>query len=268
MINFEIIIPKIRENEINTRIKRTAKNWIDAVSPLVKVLEKGSVDIIKLKCQVLSPGKMKVNVEGSSRYFLVNNPNIIASQTEDELENESNVMPDSLFLDQTETENQDAQSHEKLFFAFDSVDQMIEPEFIAQFILDTCEDFVAAEASSIVMLNEFKESYSFIAVTGPAGEELFHKKFPKEKGIIGFAIEHSIRVHLEDTQEDERFAKDVAEKIGFPVRDIFCVPVLVKDEVIGALEFLNSKGKNGFSELDKSAASFAAKTLGQRLEKL
>jgi diguanylate cyclase (GGDEF)-like protein len=68
-------------------------------------------------------------------------------------------------------------------------------------------------------------------------------------GIAGWVAQHSRPVLSNDVRGDERFFSGVDEKSGFVTRSMICVPVMIKDRLIGVLEAIN-KTEGAFTEDD------------------
>ena len=66
-------------------------------------------------------------------------------------------------------------------------------------------------------------------------------------------------LHVRNVENDERFAKSIADKVGVSVKDLFCVPITNGYRVIGAAEFLNSKSETGFDEVEIEMVKYAVK---------
>ena len=63
------------------------------------------------------------------------------------------------------------------------------------------------------------------------------------EGIAGWVAQHGKPLIVNAPEKDPRFFKGVDERTEFKTRNIICVPVKVKEKVIGVLEAINKKGK-------------------------
>ena len=43
-------------------------------------------------------------------------------------------------------------------------------------------------------------------------------RVPMGQGIVGFAAQEGVSLAVSDVEKDERFCKDIPDKIGYPVR--------------------------------------------------
>jgi two-component system phosphate regulon sensor histidine kinase PhoR len=62
------------------------------------------------------------------------------------------------------------------------------------------------------------------------------------EGIAGTAAATREPIISQDVQADDRWSPDVAYAIDYATRSILCVPMLLRDEVIGVIEVINKRG--------------------------
>ncbi|MFQ6102208.1 MAG: response regulator [Anaerolineae bacterium] len=99
------------------------------------------------------------------------------------------------------------------------------------------------------------------AVFGGGADRLLGMRVGPGLGIAGWALQRKQSVLVPDAQADPRFYREVSEQIGFHVRDLVAVPLLVREKRIGVLEAVNKK-RAPFSPADlawmEALASLAA----------
>ena len=119
-------------------------------------------------------------------------------------------------------------------------------------IMDSANRVVKAEASSILLIDEKQDSLYFHVALGDKGEEV--KKFTVKmgEGIAGWVAKHSKPLLVPDVQKDDRWFKDISKKVNYQTKSILCVPLKLKDKIIGVLEVINKIGGNSFSIEDQS----------------
>jgi sigma-B regulation protein RsbU (phosphoserine phosphatase) len=101
-------------------------------------------------------------------------------------------------------------------------------------------------------------------------------KLKMGEGITGWVAQNRKAVMLEDAQRDPRFSKRADKKRDLTTRTLICVPLVYRQELLGALSVLNSIGKPFFDNEDLAVLeSFAdlaavaiirARLLEQRIE--
>lgn len=99
-----------------------------------------------------------------------------------------------------------------------------------------------AEASSLMLLDEEKKELIFKVALGKKGEQVKEIRIPLGSGIAGYVVEKGEPVVVPDVTRDSRFFKEIDEKSGFKTRSIICVPLRIKDKIIGVAEAMNRIG--------------------------
>ncbi len=123
------------------------------------------------------------------------------------------------------------------------------------------EKLLNAEASSIMLLDEDKQSLSFKVATGEKGGVVQKMKVKMGQGIAGLVAQNKKMIVANDAASDPRFNKEMDKASGFVTRSMICVPMIVESELVGVVEILNKKA-GGFDEDDaiilESLSSLAA----------
>src|SRR5439155_6645881 len=84
----------------------------------------------------------------------------------------------------------------------------------------------AAQASSILLLDEEEDELVFEAVAGAGSGSLVGTRIPSSTGIAGWVLVTRQPLVLDEVQKDPRFARDVAEKTGYVTEGLMAVPPL------------------------------------------
>jgi len=69
-------------------------------------------------------------------------------------------------------------------------------------------------------------------------------------GLAGWCAQNNKPIIVPDTEKDPRFFKGADKKSGFVTRSMICVPMRLKDRVIGVLQVLNRTGTIPFNDHD------------------
>ena len=123
-------------------------------------------------------------------------------------------------------------------------------EDLPQAMLELVARAMKAEASSLLLIDPQGSGLLFVVATGEKGDALKPMRLAMGDGIAGWVAAHGEPAVVPDAKKDRRFRRDIAEAIGFPTRDILCVPVRVKDKLIGVVEVLNKQDSSAFDERD------------------
>ncbi len=117
-------------------------------------------------------------------------------------------------------------------------------------IVRLATELTDTEASSILLLDRRTRTLYFEAATGVRMDSLLGIPVPLEGSIAGRIVQEGKPVIVEDVRAEPNFYGLVDALTHFRTRSILGVPLKVKDAVIGALEVLNKRGGEPFSEED------------------
>lgn len=108
------------------------------------------------------------------------------------------------------------------------------------------------ETSTVYLIDKLTNELYFHIVQGDAtvGTKLQEIRLPMGTGLAGWCAKENKPVIVPDTQKDPRFYKPADKKSGFVTRSMICVPMRLKDEVVGVLQVLNRTGDIPFNEHD------------------
>jgi GAF domain-containing protein len=120
-----------------------------------------------------------------------------------------------------------------------------------EIVLFTSMKAVSAEAASVLLLDEAKESFSFFHVEGTAKPLLGETTFKATEGIAGSVLQTLEAEIVSDTASDARFYGRIDAKTGFETRNLIAVPLLAGNEPIGVLEVLNRADDEAFTADDR-----------------
>jgi signal transduction histidine kinase len=130
---------------------------------------------------------------------------------------------------------------------------------LEQIVLAACE-LTDTEAASILLLDKRTGSLRFEAFVDVGNVSLESIEVPLEGSIAGWVVIHGEPLLIADVTNEPRFFKKVDEssKTDFQTRNLLGVPMRARDKVIGALEALNKKDGESFTEEDVSTLTALA----------
>jgi len=147
---------------------------------------------------------------------------------------------------------------EALIEAAGRVSSTLELDALLLTIIQLAQQMTRAEASSLLLLEPATGELVFHIALGEKGEEVRKFRLKVGEGIAGWVVEHGEPLLVPNAQEDPRFRRDISEQIEFPTRSILCVPLKVGPKTIGAIEVINSIGRESFDEHDLRRLSMLA----------
>lgn len=147
---------------------------------------------------------------------------------------------------------------------------------VLDYAMKWAEEFMGAEASSVYELDEEKNILSVRLARGEKKEPIEQITLDVGEGIAGIVVQTGKPLVIQDVSKDRRFSDKFDRLTGFKTRSMICVPLVIKDKPIGALEVLNKKSEAPFYRSDlellvsmaqQIAVAMENATLYQRLEK-
>jgi len=124
--------------------------------------------------------------------------------------------------------------------------------------------FVPAESACVLGAGLNDTALRFLAVTGPAAEQVRHLTVPFRTGIAGFCHETGADLMITDASVDPRHHSGVDESSGYRTRGVVAVALRDQDgDIHGCLELLNPP--HAFAPWHLDAATSVAKALATYL---
>ena len=121
------------------------------------------------------------------------------------------------------------------------------------------------EAGSLLLLDEGSGLLEFKKILRGSQERMVGFNLKPGEGIAGYVVQKGEPLLVLDAQNDPRFCPRIDEAIGFVTRSILCVPLKVKDRVIGAIEVIN-RLDGQFDENDLWLLNYMAGSVAIALE--
>ena len=126
--------------------------------------------------------------------------------------------------------------------------QSIDLHELLEIALYCCMEAASAEAASVLLLDDEKESFTFYQIEGPAKPVLAAATFPADEGVAGSVLQSGRSEIVNDVTTDDRFYVKFDSESGFQTRNMIVVPLVAGEEPIGVLEVLNKADGGPFTE--------------------
>ena len=121
---------------------------------------------------------------------------------------------------------------------------------LLELILHTGTRIMRAKASSLLLLDQKTQKLYFKVTTGTQKDKMKNFEISLGQGIVGHVAETGEPLLIEDVTKDKRWYRNISDEIGFKTQSILCVPMKVKNNVIGAIEFINKAEGEAFQKSD------------------
>ncbi len=109
-------------------------------------------------------------------------------------------------------------------------------------VIQVLNERVRVETGSILLRDPATNEIVFAKILHGDTEEFASVRLKVGQGIVGSVVETGKSIIVNDVRKDPRWYRNVDKESGFTTRSILCVPLIAKDEVIGAIELLNKQG--------------------------
>ncbi|MDY6971855.1 MAG: ATP-binding protein [Thermodesulfobacteriota bacterium] len=118
------------------------------------------------------------------------------------------------------------------------------------YAMQWAEDFMDAEASSVYELDEEKGELFIRIARGEKKEPIKKIKFKLGEGIAGRVVQSGQPMIVQDVRKEKFFSDKFDRITGFTTKSMICVPLILRNKPIGALQVLNKKSDEPFTETD------------------
>jgi signal transduction histidine kinase len=89
---------------------------------------------------------------------------------------------------------------------------------------------------------------------------------PADRGIAGWVATHGIPQIVNDVEQDARWYDAIARDTDFINRSLVCVPIRLRDRIIGVMQLLNKRGGENFTDQDVQLLTTLAAQAGIAIE--
>ena len=123
-----------------------------------------------------------------------------------------------------------------------------EPEALVRVILESAQHLFAAEGCSIALIDSARGELIFTSAVG--GSDLAETRIGLHQGVVGWVTRHGEGVVTNDAAGNDHFFPGIDAKTGFTTRSLLCAPLSSEGRTIGAIEVVNTRQREGFSQAD------------------
>jgi signal transduction histidine kinase len=131
-------------------------------------------------------------------------------------------------------------------------------------ILRQSIDATGAQAGSVLLVEEERDSLFFRTALGEGAEALKAMRLANGQGIAGHVAQTGAVVRVGHADECPHYDRSISKKLGVPVGAVLCVPIHAEHRTLGALELLNKP--SGFTAQEERLAVLLAGQIGRALD--
>lgn len=163
--------------------------------------------------------------------------------------------------------NQERSSLLKISHALLSEHQL---EEVLRRIVDEARELFRAGGVTIALLDDETEEIVFRAVASQNPQvvtQLQGLRLPRDKGVLGWVVNHGEGVIVNDARTDARFADEIDEQTGAQTMSLCCAPLMNQEgRTFGAIELVNNL-ENPFHDSDLVLLQSLAVTASAAVER-
>ena len=108
-------------------------------------------------------------------------------------------------------------------------------------ILEEICSLLKTHSSSVWLLDHTTGELICRQSTGSRKEMLNGWSLPPGKGIAGWVAQNGNSLMIPDVQKDKRYYRKIEEQLKFDIHSLICVPLKVKNNIIGVLEVVDTQ---------------------------
>jgi two-component system NtrC family sensor kinase len=129
------------------------------------------------------------------------------------------------------------------------VTSSLELDEVLEATMQGIREILQVEAGSLVLVDEEIGGVVFRRTFSSGQGWIAGRTIQPEEGIVGYVAQSGESRLVNDVERDPDFSAEVDEEAGFTARAILCVPLKIRDQVIGAIEVIN-RLDGAFTEQD------------------
>ncbi len=126
----------------------------------------------------------------------------------------------------------------------------LEIEELLRLILAPVSRLMGADTSSLLLVDPATGDLVYRVPVGPAGERFQELRLKAGEGVAGWVVKERRPALVHDAQQDPRVRALSGKLAATAPRSILAVPLMDRDQVIGALEVLNTTRQREFTQHD------------------
>ena len=128
------------------------------------------------------------------------------------------------------------------------------------------EEFIGAEASSIYEMGDEKNELFIRLARGEKKGPVKGLTLKVGEGIAGFVVQNGQPIVIQDVRKEGRFSDKFDKLTGFITRSMICVPLILRDKTVGAIQVLNKKSDTPFTDVDLQVLTTVAPQIAVAME--
>ena len=133
-------------------------------------------------------------------------------------------------------------------------------------VLHFAAQVLGANGAAALLLDEKNQELTFAAAMGSHSDRLIGLRVKMGEGVAGMVAATGEAAVVNDASDDARFSGRIDARTGFATRNLVCVPLKVRDRVLGVIEVVNREDGRSFTPADAEVLKAVANQAAIALE--
>ncbi len=136
------------------------------------------------------------------------------------------------------------------------INSSLQLDEVLENIMTTSRSILKADACSLMLVDEKSGDLVFEVAQGPVADKLKSGlRIKRGQGIAGNVYDTGEALLIRDAYDDSRFNREFDRMTGYRTQTILCVPLKIKEKVIGVSQVINKLDGSNFNEEDNETLS-------------
>ena len=125
-------------------------------------------------------------------------------------------------------------------------------------VLHFAAQVLGAQGASALLLDGETDELIFSAALGTHAQRVLGLRMKVGEGLAGRVAQTGEFAIVNDAHEDARFSRRIDNSTGFTTRNLICVPLKVRERILGVIEVVNRSNGSVFSHADAEVLNAVA----------
>jgi signal transduction histidine kinase len=130
------------------------------------------------------------------------------------------------------------------------INSSLEIEEVLDRAMKWAEEFMDAEASSVYQLDERNQELFVRLARGEKKDPIKKITLKVGEGIAGYVVQTGKPMVIQDVTKEDRFNDKFDRITGFSTKSMICVPMMLRNAPVGAIQVINKKSGEPFNRAD------------------
>ncbi|MEW6608404.1 MAG: ATP-binding protein [bacterium] len=122
------------------------------------------------------------------------------------------------------------------------INSTLDLQKLLKIVMKLVTKVLQVESSSLMLLDKRKNELIFEVALGEKSKEVKKITFPADKGVAGWVLKNQKSSLVHDVNKDPRFYSRIDIDTHYKTKSLLCVPLKIKQRIIGVLEAINKIG--------------------------